>query len=202
MRLQNQTLPSAAALFQRDIVALIPYLRAFSRSLCRQRELAEDLAQDALAKAWLSRDRFEPGTNLKAWLFTILRNEFYSHNRRAWRQMHWDDIKGGRIAAPSDPQFWALQLSDTANALHELPDGQREALVLVAAGGFSYDEAATICGAPVGTIKSRVARGRKALLEVLEGDTKLVRRASVRQTGPSEDILEQLATLAPPAAHA
>src|ERR1700743_75941 len=140
--------------FQRDMVALIPHLRAFARSLCHQQDLGEELAQETLAKAWRARERFEPGTNLKAWLFTILRNEYHSHGRRAWRQAHWDEDKAGRIAAPADLQLLSLELSDTANAMRDLPDSQREALVLVAAGGFSYEEAGKICGVPVGTVKS------------------------------------------------
>src|ERR1700683_1811776 len=92
---------SASPQFQRDLIALIPHLRAFSRMLCGRRVIAEDMAQEALAKAWRARARFQPGTNLKAWLFTILRNEYYSHGRRAWRETHWDEVLGGRIAAPS-----------------------------------------------------------------------------------------------------
>jgi RNA polymerase sigma-70 factor, ECF subfamily len=172
MKMQHGEQTSTAMVhdFQRDLVSLIPHLRAFARSLCRQYELGEDLAQEALAKAWRARDRFEPGTNLKAWLFTIVRNEYYSHGRRAWRQTRWNEANAERQAAPADPQLWSLELSDTANALRELPDVQREALVLVGAGGFSYEDAAKICGAPTGTVKSRVARGRAALIEILDGN--------------------------------
>jgi RNA polymerase sigma-70 factor (ECF subfamily) len=183
--------------FQKDMVALMPQLRAFARVLCHHRELGEDLAQETLVKAWKARSHFEAGTNLKAWLFTILRNEFHSHARRAWRQTHWDEIKGDRIAGAADPQMWSLDLSDTAHALRELPDHQREAVVLVCAGGFSYEDAAQICGAPVGTLKSRVARGRAALIETLDGDRKITRSPSVTQSGGSDDILAQLAALAP-----
>jgi RNA polymerase sigma-70 factor, ECF subfamily len=192
---------TASRQFQREIVALIPHLRAFGRTLCHQHELSEDLAQETLMKAWRSRDRFEPGTNLKAWLFTILRNEYFSHSRRAWRQTHWDEFKGGNIAAPSNPQLWSLQVSDTANAMRELPDTQREAMVLVGAGGFSYEEAGKICGTPVGTVKSRVARGRVALMEILDGNRKIARSSEVRESGGSEDILGQLSALTPAGAH-
>src|SRR3954469_7664340 len=156
----SQKTQNTTAIFQRDLVALIPQLRAFAYWLCKRQEQAEDLTQEALAKAWRSRASFEPGTNLKAWAFFILRNEFYSQRRTAWRQVHWDEIKGERIAAPADGQLWSLELSDTAEALHALPDGQREALVLVGAGGLSYQDAAKICGTQLGTLKSRVARGR------------------------------------------
>jgi RNA polymerase sigma-70 factor (ECF subfamily) len=178
-------------------VALIPHLRAFSRGLCGRNAIAEDMAQEALAKAWRARDRFEPGTNLKAWLFTILRNEFCSQARRGWRETHWDCEKGERIAAPANEQEWAMNLSDTARALGGLPDSQREALILVAAGGFSYEDAAKISGIPMGTAKSRVARARAALLKILDGDEPLPRYASARMTSASDDILAQLSALAP-----
>jgi RNA polymerase sigma-70 factor (ECF subfamily) len=183
--------------FQRELIALIPHLRAFSCGLCGKRAIAEDMAQEALTKAWRSRDRFEPGTNLKAWLFAILRNEFYSHGRRAWREAHWDSEKGERIAAPANEQEWAINLSDTARALGGLPEPQREALLLVAAGGFSYEDAARISGIPMGTAKSRVARARVALLKILDGDKPLPRYSSLRMTSASDDILAQLSALAP-----
>src|ERR1044071_7165708 len=116
--------------FRRDLLDLIPFLRAFSRSLCGDRELADDLAQEALAKAWQSRDTFIPGTNLKAWLFTILRNQFYSDRRRAWRQAPWDQEAAERIPGGGSDQSWAAELSDTARALRCLSDEQREALIL------------------------------------------------------------------------
>jgi RNA polymerase sigma-70 factor (ECF subfamily) len=204
MKIEKSDTPSVK--FQRDLVALIPYLRAFSRSLCRSRTLSEDMAQEALAKAWRSRGRFEPGTNLKAWLFTILRNEFFSLRRRAWRESNLDEAKAARIAAPHDAQLWSLELSDTTHALRELPDYQREALVLVAAGGLSYAHAARICGVPIGTVKSRVARGRIALMDKLGGSKKIIRTPAVRRAGAMDDILAQLSALTssgtPSAAHA
>jgi RNA polymerase sigma-70 factor (ECF subfamily) len=154
--------------FERELVGQIPTLRAFSRSLCRNRQLAEDIAQEALVRAWRSRASFERGSNLKAWLFTILRNEFYSHCRRANREGVWDEDMAARIEAPADEQQWAVELSDTVLALYRLPATQREALVLIGAAGFSYKEAAQICGTPIGTTKSRVARARTAITEMLE----------------------------------
>lgn len=154
--------------FERELVGLIPALRAFSRSLCRNRQLAEDIAQEGLAKAWRSRTSFEHGSNLKAWLFTILRNEFYSHCRRASREGIWDEERAACIEALADEQQWALELSDTVLALYRLPTAQREALVLIGAAGFSYEEAARICGTPIGTTKSRVARARTAITAMLE----------------------------------
>jgi RNA polymerase sigma-70 factor (ECF subfamily) len=180
---------------------LIPHLRAFSRVLCGRRDLAEDLAQEALAKAWRARERFELGTNLKAWLFTILRNEFYSLARKAWRETHWDDDLGDNIPAPPREQEWAMELSDAARALNALPDCQREPLILVSAGGLSYEEAAGICGTPIGTTKSRVARARAAMTKSLEGSKALPPRPALRTLGTSEDLLAQLSVLAQRGAH-
>jgi RNA polymerase sigma-70 factor (ECF subfamily) len=176
---------------------LIPFLRAFSRVLCGGKALAEDLAQEALAKAWRSHASFAPDSNLKAWLFTILRNEFYTHARRAWREEHWDQEKAERIGTPRDAQEWVLHLSDATRALATLPNGQREALLLVAAGGFSYEDAAGICSIPVGTVKSRVGRARAALIDILDNGKPLPRRPSSQMAAGSQDILAQLSALAP-----
>ncbi len=181
--------------FKRDLLALIPNLRAFSRTLCGRRGIADDMAQDALAKAWRARGRFEPGSNLKAWLFTILRNEVYSNARRAWRHADWNPEKGENIAAPAHEQDWSIELSDTARALSMLPVAQREALILVAAGGFSYDEAARISGAQLGTVKSRVARARTALQAILDGKDALP--PTQGPSDPMTDILAQLSALTP-----
>src|SRR6201995_3170976 len=154
------------AQFKADLLDLIPFLRAFARSLCGNQETADDLAQETLVKAWQARSSFAPGTNLKAWLFTILRNQFYSDRRRAWRQVPWDQDAAERVPGTSQDQNWSAELSDTSRALRQLPDEQREALILVGAGGFSYEDAAAICHCAVGTVKSRVARARKALIAI------------------------------------
>jgi len=177
--------------FEDDFVALIPHLRAFSRMLCGKRAIAEDVAQEALAKAWRARGSFEPGTSLKAWLFTILRNEFCSHARRAKRETPLDDDFGERIAGSPCEQEWTIELADAARALGQLPNAQRKALILIAAGGFSYGEAAQISGVPEGTVKSRVARARAALSRILDGDRPLP-RCSRRHVAASQDILAQL----------
>lgn len=153
--------------FRRDLVSLIPHLRAFARALAGQPAAADDLAQETLARAWAARRRFEPGTNLRAWLFMILRNRFYSDRRRAWREAPLEAEAAGALAAPDDPEA-TLALDEVRLCLAALPDDQREALVLVAAGGFAYEEAAAICGCAVGTVKSRVSRARRALSERLE----------------------------------
>jgi RNA polymerase sigma-70 factor (ECF subfamily) len=183
--------------FRKDLLALIPFLRAFSRSLCGERELADDLAQEALAKAWQSRASFRPGSNLKAWLFTILRNQFYSDRRRAWRQAPWDDAAAERVPVASGQQTWAVQLSDTARALRRLPAEQREALILVGAGGFSYEDAARISNCAIGTVKSRVARARKALSAALDGRAPLPSEPRPAGGDATSEIMEQLDRLAP-----
>jgi RNA polymerase sigma-70 factor (ECF subfamily) len=150
------------------LTKLMPFLRSFARSVAGNRELAEDLAQEALAKVWRSRSSFTPGSNLKAWVFTILRNEFISHKRRAWRQAPWESEWAETIPAASDEQDRAIELSDAVRALHGLPQAQRQALMLVGLGGFAYDDAAVLASCRVGTMKSRVARARKALRDMLE----------------------------------
>ena len=186
--------------FKADLLDLIPFLRAFARSLCGNQETADDLAQETLVKAWQARNMFAPGTNLKAWLFTILRNQFYSDRRRAWRQAPWDQDAAERIPGSSAEQSWAAELSDTARALSQLSDEQREALILVGAGGFSYEDAAAICHCAVGTVKSRVARARKSLLSLLEGDEPLPSPSQSGDSGDAaEEILAQLDRLAPDA---
>lgn len=158
------------------------------------------MAQIALAKGWAARGHFEMGTNLKAWLFTILRNEIYSHHRTAWRQMNWDEDASASIPSANDQQGWSAELSDVARAMRRLPDVQREALVLVGAGGVTYEDAAKICDTEVGTVKSRVARARIALMKIL--DETEGRSSGMRPPvgGAMKDILGQLSGLT--AAHA
>ena len=187
--------------FKADLLDLIPFLRAFARSLCGNQETADDLAQETLVKAWQARSMFAPGTNLKAWLFTILRNQFYSDRRRAWRQAPWDQDAAERIPGSSAEQSWAAELSDTARALSQLSDEQREALILVGAGGFSYEDAAAICRCAVGTVKSRVARARKSLLSILEGENPLPRSTQTPARDAANEILAQLERLAPDSPH-
>jgi RNA polymerase sigma-70 factor (ECF subfamily) len=130
--------------------------------------LADDVAQDAMLKAWKARDRFKPGSNLKAWTFTILRNQFYSIKRRSWRATSLDqEVAEQTIVATSD-QEKVIELNELRRGLDSLKDDQREALILVGASGLSYDEAAEICGCAVGTIKSRVSRARKQLEVIMQ----------------------------------
>jgi RNA polymerase sigma-70 factor (ECF subfamily) len=188
---------SAEADFRSGLVELLPFLRAFSRTLCGQRELADDLAQEALVKAWQSRDSFRAGSNLKAWLFTILRNLYYSDRRRAWRQAPWDDASAARMPASNGEQSWATELTDTARAMSMLPAEQREALILVGAGGFSYEDAAKISGCAVGTVKSRVARARRAIIATLDGLEPLAAPRRPAGQDATDEIMAQLDRLAP-----
>jgi len=182
----------ADAKFEAAITEIIPFLRRMAFSLASTRELGENLAQGALVKAWHCRRSFEPGTNLKAWLFTILRNDFYSHQRIAWRQLSWDPEWLDSAAITSDDQHWSAELSDAVRCMKNLPDGQREALILVGLGGFSYEDAAAFLNAPVGTLKSRVARGRHALKQRLESKTS---GSPYRRPAIGEAIREMLAQL-------
>ena len=154
--------------FKRELVKLIPHLRAFARTLAGDPASADDLAQDAMMKAWDARSSFQMGTNMKAWTFMILRNQFYSEKRRSWRQSQLDQEAAERtLVAVDDPEA-PVALDELRQALKTLPEEQREALILVGAGGFAYEEAAEICGCAVGTVKSRVSRARKALHSILE----------------------------------
>ncbi|MDN5929352.1 MAG: sigma-70 family RNA polymerase sigma factor [Hyphomicrobiales bacterium] len=159
---------ATASGFRSDLLAAIPSLRAFAVSLAQNADKADDLVQETLVKAWDKQKSFQLGTNLKAWLFTILRNEFYSQMRKRGREVQDSDgTMTGRLAVhPS--QDGALDLQDFRRALKLLPEDQREAIILIGASGFSYEEAAEICGCAVGTIKSRVSRGRTRLTELLD----------------------------------
>ncbi|MBS0362166.1 MAG: sigma-70 family RNA polymerase sigma factor [Proteobacteria bacterium] len=154
--------------FKNELVQLIPHLRAFARTLCGDPASADDLAQDAMMKAWDARASFQMGTNMKAWTFMILRNQFYSEKRRSWRQTQLDQEAAERtLVAVDDPEA-PVALDELRQGLAMLPAEQREALILVGAGGFAYEEAAEICDCAVGTVKSRVSRARRALHAILE----------------------------------
>ncbi|WP_157219285.1 sigma-70 family RNA polymerase sigma factor [Flavisphingomonas formosensis] len=161
--------------FKTELARVIPHLRAFGRSLSGNRDLADDLVQETLLKAWAARQRFQAGTNMRAWTFIILRNLFLSQMRRARFKGEWDEITASKLLAAPASQDRHIELADMQRALLHLPQPQREALILVGAGGFAYEEAAEICGCAVGTIKSRVARARVALESLLE-DGKLASR--------------------------
>jgi RNA polymerase sigma-70 factor (ECF subfamily) len=163
-----KTNPALEAQFKKELVTLIPHLRAFARTLAGDPASADDLAQDAMMKAWDARGSYQMGTNMKAWTFMILRNQFYSEKRRSWRQTQLDQEAAERtLVAVDDPEA-PVALDELRLGLAMLPAEQREALVLVGAGGFAYEEAAEICDCAIGTVKSRVSRARRALHAILE----------------------------------
>ena len=155
------------ARFRELLIAEIPGLRAFAASLCGSMQPVDDLVQDTLLKAWSHSTSFEMGSNLRAWLFTILRNTYFSSYRRQGRELQDTDGLIEERLSVSGSQEASLNLADFRNALTKLPVEQREVLIMVGASGLSYEEAATICGVAVGTIKSRVNRARVRLAELL-----------------------------------
>ena len=154
--------------FKRELTEVVPHLRAFARGLCGRPDMADDLVQEALLKAWAAQDRFEPGTSMRAWTFVILRNAYLTDMRRNRFRGEYDEGVAERILTAPAGQEEPIHLSDLHRALLTLPPERREALLLVGAGGFSYEEAAEICGCAVGTIKSRVGRARSALTSMIE----------------------------------
>ncbi|WP_136653271.1 RNA polymerase sigma factor [Paracoccus aeridis] len=150
-----------------ELVEHLPALQAFALSLTREGAAADDLVQDTIVKAWTNMDKFQVGTNLRAWLFTILRNTFYSARRKTRREVSdTDGIHAARQATRPEHDG-RLAMNDFRTAFAKLPDEQREALVMVGASGFSYEEAAEMTGVAVGTVKSRANRGRRRLAELL-----------------------------------
>jgi RNA polymerase sigma-70 factor (ECF subfamily) len=161
--------PNAASTRQvrGEILDLIPSLRAFAQSLTRDPTEADDLLQDTLLKALLNIERFTPGTNLRAWMFTIERNTFYTNCKRKHREVALNADEAEEI--PSEPlQDWPLKVRALQEAMQQLPGDQKEALLLVGGEGLRYEEAADACGCALGTIKSRVSRGRARLMKLLD----------------------------------
>jgi RNA polymerase sigma-70 factor (ECF subfamily) len=156
--------------WRNDVVALIPALRAFAWSLSHNASDADDLVQDTLIKAWSNRDKYQVGTNLRAWLFTILRNTYYTNVVRRRREVRDEDgVHAATLTSPAS-QDWSVAMTALEAALKRLPDEHREALMLVGGAGLTYEEAAEICGCALGTIKSRVNRARGRLLKLMEAD--------------------------------
>ena len=166
--------------FRAQMVALIPSLRAFARGLCGNRELADDLAQEAMMRAWAAHASFTPGTNFRAWMFMILRNQFYTTMRKNSRMTSWDPEAAERLLVEAPPQQHHIHMRDVEKALQKLPAEQREILMLVGAGGASYEEAAIITGCAIGTVKSRLARGRVALAALINGPDAAVLKKPAR----------------------
>ncbi|MFO1107128.1 MAG: sigma-70 family RNA polymerase sigma factor [Amaricoccus sp.] len=181
MRQEAAAAEAQASVTKGEIVALIPALRAFARSLCRNHADADDLVQETLTKAIANLHRFTPGTRLKSWLFTIMRNAFCARlakdRRRPPAKVDCDEPD-----ASASPQEWRAHFTDFREALRRLPPQQREALLLVGMLGESYEDAAAICGCAVGTIKSRVNRARAALIRQMGGSFAAAAPARSRQS--------------------
>lgn len=154
--------------FKAQMVAMIPALRGFARGLCRDKVLADDLVQEAMLRAWASRHTFIQGSNFRAWIFMILRNHYFSGAKKRARYTVWDPEAAERILVQDATQESGLHVEDVMRAIHHLPDQQREILLLVAGAGLSYEEAAQVTGANMGTVKSRLNRGRAAVKALLE----------------------------------
>ena len=152
-----------------DIVPYLPHLRAFARMLAQDPTLADDLVQETVVRALSHAHQFQPGTNLKAWLTTILRNAYFTEKRSQGRIAQLDAEVAHESTTVSGGQEWHLRMRDFEGAFNTLPSVQREALVLVGASGFSYEQAAEMAGCAIGTMKSRVSRARLQLQNLLEG---------------------------------
>lgn len=153
-----------------ELIEHLPAMRAFAMSLTHNPATADDLVQDAVVKAWGNFDKFQPGTNLRAWLFTILRNTYYSLYRKRRREVEDPDGTMAGQLSEKPAHDGHLAMTDFREAFAKLTDEQREVLVLVGAEGFSYEDAAEMCGCAVGTIKSRTNRARKRLAELMHLD--------------------------------
>lgn len=180
---------AAHATFKQELISLLPSMRAFARSLTHNAAQADDLVQDTLVKALANVDRFEPGTNLRAWLFTILRNHYYSQLRKSKREVEDADGKFAARIAVRPEQDGSIDLEDFKSAFALLAPDHREVLTLVGASGCSYEEAAQICGCAVGTIKSRVNRARRKLADLLGLDEE------GRPTGGDKPMVQDTASM-------
>jgi RNA polymerase sigma-70 factor, ECF subfamily len=154
----------------RSVIEQLPHLRAFAVLLTHDRSLADDLVQEAAVRALAHADQFQPGTNFKAWITTILRNSYFNVVRQRSRVAPMTAVAPEMEPTTSGGQEEQLDLRDFERAFKFLPQAQREALMLVGAGGFSYEAAAEVAGCAVGTMKSRVARGRTQLTRILDGE--------------------------------
>ncbi len=152
--------------FNEDLIALLPNLRRFALSLCRRSDLADDLVQITAERAFAAKDRFDRSSRLDAWLFRILRNAWIDHARRTTTrgtQVELDDAPDAGIVDGVRDMEAVLMLRKTEAAMAELPDDQREVMMLVCVDELTYKEAAEVIGVPIGTVMSRLARARLAL---------------------------------------
>ena len=181
--------PIVDTAFKAELASLIPHLRAFGRSLCGNPDLADDLVQETMLKAWKARRQYQSGTSMKSWCFVILRNSFLSQMRRNKFHGEYDELVAERVLVHNDEQTDYLHLGDLQRALLQLPIQQREALILIGAGGLSYEEAAKIGDCAVGTMKSRVSRARDALEKLINSGQLNKNR---KQSAPPSDALRSI----------
>ncbi len=188
-----QTVTQSRAEVEAMLLDVIPHLRAFARSLTRNRDRADDLTHDAVVRALAAIDQFTPGTNFKAWMFTILRNLYYNECRKRWIKSTPIDEMAGDEPSIGPTQEANLEFNDFRRAFWQLNADQREVLILVGASGFSYEEAAEVCNCRVGTVKSRVSRARAELKQILEQGGLVGQRSDPAPTEPDglEEFLEQ-----------
>jgi len=191
--------PLSDAEFHKELTAAIPHLRAFARTLCGNRDRADDLAQETLMKAWAARDRYAAGTSFRAWTFTILRHHYFGQLRRERFVGDYDEGVAETVLNTPGDQESQMEATDVLRALQTLPDAQREVLILMPVGSVSYEEIAEICGVAVGTVKSRIARARAALSAVLEGGVLPdFRHNFVLEGEVLEAFISQFRQIAPP----
>jgi RNA polymerase sigma-70 factor (ECF subfamily) len=175
--------------FHKALVRITPHLRAFARTLCGSADHADDLAQTSLLKAWAARNSYRAGTNFKAWIFTILRNQFYSEARRSRFTGEYDQEMAERTLSTKGGQEASIELADVMRAMETLPANYRDALILVAVGDFAYEEVAEICDVALGTVKSRICRARAMLAAAIEGGQLPDARHDFVMEGDAIDLL-------------
>lgn len=169
-----------APLFGAALLDQVSSLRAFAKSLCGNPDRADDLVQETLVRAWSAHESYADGTNMRAWLFTILRNAYFTDIRKRRREVEDPDNAIALQVPTPAAQESSLEYAELQAALALLPANQREAIILVGASGLSYEEASAITGAAIGTIKSRVSRGRERLAQLMSGE---VEEAATAQAG-------------------
>lgn len=184
--------------FTEALEGLLPEMRAFARSLCKDVTLADDLVQDACLKAWSAADSYDPSQKMRPWVFRILRNEFYQKVRREWRWNNLSEEDEAHLPGNDTGDFLkSLEHDRMCAAIYNLPEDQRDALILVLAAGFTYDEAGEICGTSGGTIKSRVSRGRATVRMDLEHGTQAPATEAASQLSGSRNLLNMIGAAMP-----
>ncbi len=188
----NRNASAAAGFdFRRELMSIVPHLRAFARGLCGRADFADDLVQETLLRAWAAREKFEPGTSMKSWTFVILRNAYLSEARRNRFRGDYDPDAAERLLSRPADQEDGLHMGDLKAAMMQLSPERREALMLVGAGGLSYEEAADIAQCAVGTMKSRVSRARRSVEALMESPNR-PRSGDAPAYVSHEDMLEEM----------